>query len=173
MICNIGGAKCTSFGAQMATRVLAAFLISPNVGIGGGIITELAAPENRAEKLGYWTLLTVIGTPTGPLIMGFVVQHIRVSWVYWIFAILNFAQLIAYITLGEETRHLEPVEPRHSTKQKRGRGFLSRLEARSIITSPLSVQEFLRPFSVVVYPHILIPAVTHAIISVTPTFLLL
>lgn len=164
MICNIGGARCTSFGAQMTTRVLAAFLISPNIGIGGGIITELAAPENRAEKLGYWTLLTVIGTPTGPLIMGFVVQHLEVSWVYWIFAILNFAQLTAYIILGEETRHLEPVEPGHFPEQKYGPAFLSRLAARSSLSSLLSVQEFLRPFSVVVYPRILIPAVAHAII---------
>lgn len=164
MICNIGGARCTNFGVQITTRVLAAFLISPNIGIGGGIITELAAAENRAEKLGYWTLLTVIGTPTGPLIMGFVVQHLGVSWVYWIFAILNFAQLIAYIILGEETRHLKPVEPGHFPQQKWGRAFHSRLAARSNIASPLSVQEFMRPFSVVVYPRILIPAVAHAII---------
>ncbi|KAJ5458759.1 Major facilitator superfamily domaingeneral substrate transporter [Penicillium sp. IBT 31633x] len=29
MVCNIGGAKCTSYGGQMATRALTAFLISP------------------------------------------------------------------------------------------------------------------------------------------------
>ncbi|KAF4764869.1 hypothetical protein HAV15_003043 [Penicillium sp. str.  len=90
MLCNIGGARCTTFGAQIATRVLTAFLISPPIGIGGGIITELALPEHRAEKLGYWTLLTVLGTPTGPFIMGFVMQHTELSWVYWIFALMNF-----------------------------------------------------------------------------------
>jgi hypothetical protein len=80
--------------------VLTAFFISLPIGIAGGIITELALPENPAEKLCYWTLLTVLGTPTGLLIMGFVVQHAGTSWVYWIYAILNFLQLLAYLTLG-------------------------------------------------------------------------
>ena len=58
---------------------LTAFLISPPIGIGSGVITELCEPEERGKKLGWWMLLTTIGTPAGPFLMGFVTQHIGVS----------------------------------------------------------------------------------------------
>lgn len=97
MVCNIGGVFCTTYGTQMATRVLTAVLISPPIGIGSGIVTELCEPDERAQKLGWWTLMTTIGTPAGPFIMGFVIEHIGLQWVFWIFTILNFAQFVAYI----------------------------------------------------------------------------
>src|SRR5699024_9329039 len=103
MVCNIGGVFCTTYGTQMATRVLTAVLISPPIGIGSSIVTELCEPGERAQKLGWWTLMTTIGTPAGPFIMGFVIEHIGLQWVFWIFTILNFAQFVAYIVFGDET----------------------------------------------------------------------
>ncbi|KAF9891815.1 hypothetical protein FE257_003299 [Aspergillus nanangensis] len=163
MLLNIGGAICTTFASQLATRVLTAFFISPPIGIGGGIITELAPPEHRAEKLGHWTLLTVLGTPAGPLIMGFVVQHAGVSWVYWIYAILNFSQLLVYLTLGAETRYIEN-EDSEATDQVLNTSLARRLLPQRIDTTPLSISDFLGPLSLAEYPRVLIPALAHAII---------
>ncbi|KAE8420780.1 MFS general substrate transporter [Aspergillus pseudocaelatus] len=163
MLLNIGGARCTTFASQLATRVLTAFFISPPIGIGGGIITELAPPEHRAEKLGYWTLLTVLGTPAGPLIMGFVVQHAGVSWVYWIYAILNFSQLLVYLSLGAETRYIENEDP-EAADQAQSPSLARRLLPQRIDTTPLSISDFLGPLVLAKYPRVLIPALAHAII---------
>lgn len=65
LVCNIGAARCTTYGGMMATRVIASFLISPPLGIGSGVVTDLSEPEHRAQKMGWWTLLLTVGTPSG------------------------------------------------------------------------------------------------------------
>ncbi|KOC14594.1 hypothetical protein AFLA70_521g000701 [Aspergillus flavus AF70] len=159
LLCSIGGARCTSFAAQMTTRVLAAVVISPAIGIGGGIVTELASPDERAEKLGYWTLLTVLGAPTGPLIMGFVVDHVGVAWVYWIFAMINFVQLASYLALGDETRYVEG----DAVSKHMARGW-GRLLPRTIDPTPLTIRQFLAPFMLIRYPGIIVPAIAHSVL---------
>ena len=128
MVCNIGGVFCTSYGSQMATRVITAILISPPFGIGSGAVTELCEPEERAQKLGWWTLMTTIGTPAGPFIMGFVTQHLGMQWIFWIFTIINFVQLLAYLIVGDETIYI-PQEERKATTT-------STKDTRNIIIKP-------------------------------------
>ncbi|KAJ5088891.1 hypothetical protein N7456_012507, partial [Penicillium angulare] len=157
MVCNIGGARCTSYGGQMATRILTAFLISPPIGIGSGVITELCEPEERGMKLGWWVLLTTIGTPVGPLIMGFVTQHIGVQWIFWIFAIVNFVQFILYLAFGDETIYHEENEvERYST-------FWSKMEFRRRGTKKMSYFDILAPFSLIKSPRVPVAAFAHAV----------
>ncbi|KAI9879913.1 MAG: hypothetical protein M1830_006580 [Pleopsidium flavum] len=104
-ICNIGGVFCTSYGAQMTTRVLMSILICPPLGMGSGVVTELFFSHERAQKMGWWTLMTTLGTPGGPFIIGFVVKHIGINWIFWIFAIINFCQFLGYLLLDAETLH--------------------------------------------------------------------
>lgn len=96
-------ARCTTYGAQMATRVLTAFLISSPIGSGSGMVNELCQPEKRAQKLGWWTLMTTIGTPFGPFLMGFVIQRVVWQWIFWVYAIVNFCQFLLYLAIGDET----------------------------------------------------------------------
>lgn len=156
MVCNIGGARCTSYRTQMVTRVLTAFLISPPIGIGSGVITDLCEPEKRAQKLGWWTLMTTIGTPAGPFLMGFVTQHIGVQWIFWIFAIINFCQFLLYLAFGDETIY-------NPANERRDDGFLGKMKPRQISSQPLSFFDFLAPFSLAQYPRVLIAACAHAI----------
>ncbi|KAJ6116225.1 hypothetical protein N7512_005950 [Penicillium capsulatum] len=156
MVCNIGGARCTSYGGQMATRVLTAFLICPPIGNGSGVITELCEPERRAQKLGWWTLMTTIGTPAGPFLMGFVAKHIGVQWIFWIFAIINFGQFLLYLTLGDETIY-------NPEDDERERGFWGKMVPRKIARRPLQLRDFGRPFWLVQHPRVLIAACAHAI----------
>ncbi|CAI7609710.1 unnamed protein product [Penicillium discolor] len=156
MVCNIGGARCTSYGGQMATRVLTAFLISPPIGNGSGVVTELSEPEHRGKKLGWWTLMTTIGTPAGPFFMGFVSKHIGVQWIFWIFAILNFCQFLVYLAIGDETIY-NPDNERKET------GFWDKLIPRKISSHSLKTLDFVAPFSLAKYPRILTIACAHAI----------
>ncbi|KAJ5350676.1 hypothetical protein N7541_008403 [Penicillium brevicompactum] len=156
MLCNIGGARCTSYGAQMATRVLTAILISPPIGNGSGVITELCEPEHRGKKIGWWTLMTTIGTPSGPFFMGFVIKHIGVQWIFWIFAIINFCQFLMYLAIGDETIY----NPKNERKTN---GFWTKLVPRKISSRSLRPLDIVAPFSLASHPRILIAAFAHAI----------
>ncbi|GAQ33186.1 MFS transporter [Aspergillus niger] len=160
MVCNIGGARCDSYASQMITRVLTAAFISPPIGIGSGVVAELSTPDEYARKVGWWVLMTILGTPAGPFIMGFVVQHIRVEFIFWIFAIINFLQAVAYICLGGETlRVMEPENDASKEKVSIFRGLLpKRLDAR-----PIRISDFVAPFRLAKDPRILIAALATAI----------
>lgn len=165
MICNIGGSQCTSYGSQMATRVITAILISPPIGIGSGVVTELCEPEERAQKLGWWTLMTTLGTPAGPFIMGFVTQHIGMQWIFWIYTIINFVQLLAYLALGDETIYVQPEAAKDATATtKDNRNIVVRnLMPRRINPRPLKPVEFVEPLFMSRFPRVLIPALAHGI----------
>ncbi|PYI23136.1 MFS general substrate transporter [Aspergillus japonicus CBS 114.51] len=163
MVCNIGGARCTTYGTQMATRVLTAIFISPPMGIGSGIITELCEPEKRAQKLGWWTLMLTLGTPGGPFIMGFVTKHIGYQWMFWIFAIMNFCQLVAYLFLGEETLHIPENSHTPAASPHKSR-FYHKFIPRRMNPRPFKAREFVEPLFYVRLPRVLIPACAHAIV---------
>lgn len=66
----------------MGTRILTSILIAPPIGIGGGVVTDLCEPEKQAQKLGWWTLMITLGTPSGPFIMGWVAKNIGIERIF-------------------------------------------------------------------------------------------
>jgi MFS family permease len=89
-VCNIGCANTHSYGAQMVTRILTAFFISPAIALGSGTVVEMFFARERGAKMGLWTLALTLGPPGGPFIMGFVANHLGWRWIYWILAIVSF-----------------------------------------------------------------------------------
>jgi MFS family permease len=149
----------------MATRVITALSIAPPIGIGSGVVTELCPPEERAQKLGWWTLLTTVGIPAGPFIMGFVTQHLGVQWIFWIFSIINFAQLVAYLIFGAETVYLRDIDDYKPQPQKTRSGLLGYLNLpRRIDRRPFTLHDFVGPLSLCRIPRIFIPTAAYAII---------
>ncbi|EEP76552.1 predicted protein [Uncinocarpus reesii 1704] len=160
-LCNIGGARCTTFGTQMATRVITAWFISPPIAIGSGVVTELCSKDERAQKIGWWTLLTTIGVPAGPFIMGFVVQHIGVEWVFWLFAIINFCQFVAYILFGKET--LYPRDLEGNLEPPKAPSFPRSIFPHRIDPRPVTATDFISPMFLCRFPRILVPSLAYAI----------
>lgn len=142
----------------MVTRALAAWFISPPLGIGSGVVTELSYPEERARKLGWWTLMITLGIPGSGFIMGFVVQHLGVAWIYWIFAIINAVQFIAYVLLGDETLYVKDslacLEPRTG---------LAKFVPRRIDPRPIRLRDFFQPLFLGRFPRILVPGVAYGV----------
>ncbi|KAJ5165718.1 uncharacterized protein N7500_007548, partial [Penicillium coprophilum] len=131
---------------------------SPPLGIGSGVVTELCYPEERARKLGWWTLLITLGIPGGAFINGFVVQHLGISWIFWIFTIINGTQLIAYLLLGDETLYVKDV----NAAQKPSNGW-SRLVPCRLDPRPFELQSFIAPLFLGKYPRILIPGIAYGV----------
>ena len=149
----------------MTTRALTAICISPALGIGGVVATELFFAHERAERLGWWTLMTTLGTPSGPFVMGFVVQHIGVRWIFWILAIVNFCQFLGYLLLGGETLYSPsspgPVDgkPANSSDEKKRLAMPRRNNQR-----PLSLSAFFSPLQLVTKPSVIVPSCAYAIV---------
>ena len=158
MVCNIGGVFCKSFGTQMATRAIAAWLISPPLGIGSGVVTELCYPEERARKLGWWTLLITIGIPGGAFVNGFVVQHLGVAWIFGIFAIINGVQFIAYVLFGDETLFVKDGSVPKKLSNGWSRFIPCRLDSR-----PFELRNFIAPLFLGNFPRILIPGIAYGV----------
>jgi predicted MFS family arabinose efflux permease len=148
----------------MVTRILTAAFISPPIGIGSGVVAELSTPDEYARKVGWWVLMTILGTPAGPFIMGFVVQHTQVEVIFWIFAIINFLQAVAYICLGGETlRVTEPEKDAAEEKISIFRKFANGLLPKRLDARPIRVSDFVTPFRLAKNPRVLVAALATAI----------
>lgn len=93
-VLNIGGGFCTTYGQQMATRVLVAIFISTVTAAGLSVVGDLAFHHERGLKNGWWSVGFVIGTPFGPFITGFIQQHAGTKWIFFVFAIMNFFHFV-------------------------------------------------------------------------------
>ncbi|RFU24184.1 hypothetical protein B7463_g12154, partial [Scytalidium lignicola] len=163
LVCNIGNAKSHTYAAQMVTRMLCGFFISPAIAISSAVVTETFFAKERGEKMGVWTLMITLGPPIGPFLMGFVAYHTGGwEWIYWIFAIINGVQFILYFFFSPETlyvrNNLKFANTEKSTFQREYLNF------GKIGPDPLSMRDFFMPLSLVTYPNVLIPSISYAIV---------
>ncbi|KAK6460363.1 major facilitator superfamily domain-containing protein [Scheffersomyces coipomensis] len=136
---NIAGGFCTTYGQQMATRVLVAVFISTASAAGSSVVADLAFSHERGKKNGWWSVALVVGTPAGPFFCGFIQQHAGTKWIYFVFAFMNFAQFILWIFADETVYYRHGPQP----EQK---GFLRFLGIRKNPDAKLSLSVFFRPF---------------------------
>ncbi|KAG2411999.1 hypothetical protein HFD88_009555 [Aspergillus terreus] len=159
MVCNIGCAKSPDYASTAACRALQAFFISPASAIGSAVVMETYFKKDRARYMGVWTLLVTLGIPSGPFIFGFVVYRAGYEWIYWVLTIVNGVQFILYLFLGPETRYIngetDPKEPAWKREY---------LQLRRIDPTPFTWYEFVRPLSMFMYPCVMIPAASYAMI---------
>ncbi|CAI7617982.1 unnamed protein product [Penicillium crustosum] len=158
LICNVGCAKCTSYGTMMLCRILTATFISPPLAIGTAVVMEVFFQHERGRKMGIWALFVTLGPPCGPFVMGFVTYHIGWQWMYWIFAIINALQFILYLFLGPETRYMRHHPLGVSQTQ------VEYLHFRRIDPKPFTLFEFYQPILLVRYLKIMTPVVSYAMV---------
>ena len=61
MVCNVGCAESHSYAAQIVTRALVAFMISPALAISTAVVTEMFFAKERGQKMGIWALMFNLG----------------------------------------------------------------------------------------------------------------
>jgi hypothetical protein len=103
---------------------------------------------------------TTKGPPAGPFIMGFVVyQTGNYRWIFWVLAIINGIQFIAYIFLGPETRYIPQAGKHAGSAFKQQYITLGRLDP-----SPFRMYEFIQPLELAKHATILIPTIAYTIV---------
>ncbi|KAK7181600.1 hypothetical protein DPSP01_011397 [Paraphaeosphaeria sporulosa] len=157
---NIGCAKTNTYAAMATCRAFVSFFISPAAAIGSAVVVETFFKHERAKFMGVWTIMLTIGVPLAPFIFGFVTYNVGYRWIYWIFAIINGVQLFLYIFLGPETRfirHHKSIQDLPSFKD-------SYFRFRRIDPTPITAYEFVSPLRLVMYPCVMIPAASYAMV---------
>jgi len=95
--------------------------------------------------------------------MGFVIYRVGYRWVYWIYAIINFVQFLAYLFLSPETRYLRASDA-PTPNNARSAFKKEYLTFGRIDPAPFKVKEFIEPLFLARYATILIPTIAYAIV---------
>lgn len=151
---NIGGVYCTTYAQQIGTRAVCAVFLSAGGTLGGAFTGAMCFDFERGRKNGIWSLANIVGTPGGPILMGFVNQHAGLKWVFWTFAAFNLAQAIGW-AFSDETVY----KPRSKSQRTPLTGFsrffhISKLEERN-----LKVKDVVAPFKHAANFRILLAAI--------------
>lgn len=129
---NIGGVYCKTYGQQMGTRVVCAVFLSAGGTLGGAFTGSMCFDFERGRKNGAWALANIIGTPLGPLLMGFVIQHAGLKWVFWTFAAFNLVQAIGW-AFSDETIYKPSNQSQRTPLTGFSRFFhISKLEQKNL-----------------------------------------
>ncbi|KAJ7624471.1 major facilitator superfamily domain-containing protein [Roridomyces roridus] len=153
LVGNIGCAKSPTYSTMALCRAITAFFISPASAIGSAVVTETFFKHERATYMGIWTIMVV---PVAPLIFGFVAERVNYRWIYWILAMINGAQFVLYYIFGRETLYMRDIDVPKPTRSFLG---FHRIDPR-----PLTLLDFIHPFSYFLKPRVLFPSIAYAMI---------
>ena len=91
-----------NIGFLIAVRTLSGFFGSVGIANGGGTISDMFVPEERASIFGWYLLGPLLGPTLGPLFGGVTVQRLGWRWIFWIMTIICAVNTLAgFIFLRE------------------------------------------------------------------------
>ncbi|ORY08188.1 membrane transporter [Clohesyomyces aquaticus] len=86
----------------IVVRSISGFFGSVGIANGGGTISDMFIPNERAGVFGWYLLGPLLGPTLGPLFGGITVQRLGWRWVFWIMTIICFVNTLAgYFFLRE------------------------------------------------------------------------
>lgn len=99
---QIPAALAPNIGFLIFVRSVAGFFGSVGLANGGGTISDMFVPNERAGVFGWYLLGPLLGPTLGPLFGGFIVQRLGWRWIFWIMTIVCFVNTLAgYFFLRE------------------------------------------------------------------------
>lgn len=85
-----------------AMRTLSGFFGSIGIANGGGSLSDMFVPAERAGVFGWYLLGPLLGPTIGPLLGGLIVQRLGWRWIFWVLTIVcALNTLIGFIWLRE------------------------------------------------------------------------
>ncbi|KAJ4287338.1 hypothetical protein N0V90_012736 [Kalmusia sp. IMI 367209] len=101
-ILQIPTALAPNIALLIAVRSVSGFFGSIGIANGGGTISDMFIPSERAGVFGWYLLGPLLGPTLGPLFGGFIVQRLGWRWIFWIMTIVCFVNTLAgYFFLRE------------------------------------------------------------------------
>jgi multidrug resistance protein len=99
---QIPAALAPNIGFLIFVRCVAGFFGSVGIANGGGTISDMFVPSERAGVFGWYLLGPLLGPTLGPLFGGIIVQRLGWRWIFWVVTIVCFVNTTAgYFFLRE------------------------------------------------------------------------
>lgn len=100
---NIGCALSQTKGQILAFRFLSGLGGSAPLAIGGGILADLFAPEQRGRAISIYSLAPLLGPAIGPIAGGFITERTTWRWAFWATSIADVAIQCSGLVFLQET----------------------------------------------------------------------
>jgi multidrug resistance protein len=101
-ILQIPTALAPNIAFLIVVRSISGFFGSVGIANGGGTISDMFIPSERAGVFGWYLLGPLLGPTLGPLFGGIIVMRLGWRWVFWIMTIVCFVNVLAgYFFLRE------------------------------------------------------------------------
>jgi MFS family permease len=117
MLIAIGVYAAGSLACALAPTMLALILARAMQGLGGGglmplvqtIIGDVASPRDRPRYQALTSSTFILSTVGGPLLGGFIAEHLQWSWIFWLnLPLCALAYLLTHNVLQRLPRHDRP-----------------------------------------------------------------
>jgi EmrB/QacA subfamily drug resistance transporter len=117
LLIAIGVFALGSLACALAPNMLMLILARALQGLGGGglmplvqtIVGDVASPRDRPRYQSYTSTTFIISTVGGPIIGGFIAEHLHWSWIFWMnLPLCAFAYLLTHNIMRRLPRHDRP-----------------------------------------------------------------
>jgi MFS family permease len=117
LLIAIGVFALGSLACALAPNMLMLILARAVQGLGGGglmplvqtIVGDVASPRDRPRYQSYTSTTFIISTVGGPIIGGFIAEHLHWSWIFWMnLPLCAFAYLLTHNIMRRLPRHDRP-----------------------------------------------------------------
>ena len=104
VICQLCCAVTRSFPGMLLARFFCGVGGSTFSTMVGGVVSDIYRTEDRNTPMALFSGSALFGTGLGPLVSGFVAQHLLWRWVFYIQVIMDGLLILAVIVFFKETR---------------------------------------------------------------------
>ncbi|KAK5150836.1 membrane transporter [Cryomyces antarcticus] len=151
----------------IAIRTLSGFVGSVGIANGGGTISDMFEPQERAGVFGWYLLGPLLGPTLGPLFGGFTVQRLGWRWIFWILTIVCGVNTLAGFFFLRETYAPVLLYSRKLQREREDGGAYSfEGEDRRPLTTKLA-GSLTRPLKIFVQPIVLVMSAYQALVFAT------
>ncbi|CAK3806823.1 transporter mfs2 [Lecanosticta acicola] len=168
-ILQIPSALSPNIGTLVATRTLAGFFGSVGIANGGGSLSDMFEPSQRASVFGWYLLGPLLGPTLGPLFGGVIVQRLNWRWIFWILTIICVVNTsAAYFLLKESYPPIILAQRRSRLEKEANTSNKYRFDGED--PRPLWIKlrySLTRPLRILVQPIVLTMSTYQAILFAT------
>ena len=165
---QIPSALSPNIATLIAMRTLSGFFGSVGIANGGGTISDMFVPSERAGIFGWYLLGPLLGPTLGPLFGGITVQRLGWRWIFWIITIVCSANtLLGFIFLRETYAPAILGARKARMEQEEGSAGAGKYRISGQDDRPLAsklLQSLKRPFLIIAQPIVLTMSAYQALI---------
>lgn len=165
-ILQIPSALAPNVSALIAARTLSGAFGSVGIANGGGTISDMFEPSERAGIFGWYLLGPLLGPTLGPLFGGLIVQRLGWRWIFWVLTIVCGINTLSGFFFLKET-YAPVILSMRKKEMEQDEDNIGKYSFEGEDDRPLKqklAQSMKRPFRILLQPIVLIMSVYQALL---------